>query len=202
MGQFIAPVGSNAVHLCIDMQNLFAPGSPWVTPWMPRILPGVEQLVGHAPERTVFSRFIPPASAEEAIGVWQIYYQKWECVTRRKLAPGLLDLVPDLGKYAPPAAIVDRMSYSAFGGGRLQHYLHEHHVDTLVISGGETDVCVLATALVAIDHGYRVILAEDALCSSSDESHDALIGLFTKRFDIQIEVAAVEAILGCWTPTD
>jgi nicotinamidase-related amidase len=198
MGQLIAPVGPNAVHLCVDMQNLFAPGGPWATPWMPRVLPAIEQLVRHIPERTVFSRFIPPASAEEAIGVWKIYYQKWDCVTRKRLTPGLLDLVPDLGKYEPPAAVIDRMGYSAFGGGLLQDYLDTHHVDTLLISGSETDVCVLATVLSAIDCGYRVIVAEDAVCSSSNESHDALIGLFTKRFDIQIEVAPAEAILGCW----
>jgi nicotinamidase-related amidase len=193
MGQLIAPVGPNAVHLCVDMQNLFAPGG---------LLPAIEQLAGHAPARTVFSRFIPPASAEAATGVWKIYYQKWECVTRQQLAPGLLDLVPDLGKFAPPAAIIDRMGYSAFGGGRLREYLHTRHVNTLLISGGETDVCVLATVLAAIDFGYRIIVVEDALCSSSDESHDAMIGLYTKRFDIQIEVAPVSAILGCWTIED
>jgi nicotinamidase-related amidase len=158
----------------------------------------MEGLVARAPERTVFSRFIPPASAEDAIGVWKIYYQKLECVTGQRLAAGLLDLVPDLGRYAPPATIIDRMGYSAFNGGRLQDYLHRHHADTLPISGGETDICVLATVLSAIDRGYRLILAEDALCSSSDESHDAMIELYTKRFDVQIEVASVDTILGCW----
>jgi nicotinamidase-related amidase len=166
------------------------------------VLPVIERLVGHAPERTVFSRFISPHCAEEAVGVWKIYYKKWKCVTRQRLTPGLLDLVPVLRKYAPPAAIIDRMGYSAFGGGRLQEYLQKHHVDTLMISGGETDVCVLATVLGAIDRGYRVILAEDALCSSSDESHDAMIDLYTKRFDIQIEVAAADAILSCWKLED
>ena len=74
-------------------------------------------------------------------------------------------------------------------------------MDTVLISGGETDVCILATVLAAIDRGYRVVLAEDALCSSSDESHDAMIGLFTRRFDIQIEVAPSSVILGCWDRT-
>jgi len=30
---------SGAVHLCIDMQNIFAPGGLWATPWMERVLP-------------------------------------------------------------------------------------------------------------------------------------------------------------------
>jgi len=29
---------SDAVHLCIDMQNIFAPGGLWATPWMERVL--------------------------------------------------------------------------------------------------------------------------------------------------------------------
>jgi hypothetical protein len=37
-------------------------------------------------------------------------------------------------------------------------------------NGSETDVCVLSSILAAVDHGSRVILAEDAVCSTSDES--------------------------------
>jgi nicotinamidase-related amidase len=40
-----------------------------------------------------------------------------------------------------------------------------------------------------------VILAEDALCSVSDESHDAVLRQFGTRFSQQIEVAPVEEIL-------
>jgi len=50
--------------------------------------------------------------------------------------------------------------------------------DALVISGGETDVCVLAAVMDAVDAGYRVVLAADALCSVSDESHDAMLRHF------------------------
>ena len=100
----------------------------------------------------------------------------------------------------PPASVIDRMVHSAFGGGRLLEFLAGHHVDTLIVSGGETDVCVLSTVLSAIDLGYRIILVEDALCSSSDESHDAILGLYQQRFDIQVGVANLEQILGLWKP--
>jgi nicotinamidase-related amidase len=91
MGTLLSPPGAYAANLCIDMQNLFAPGGPWATPWMERVAPFVAALT-------------------------------------------------------------------------------QKHVNTLVVSGGETDVCVLATVLAAVDRGYRVILAQDALCSSSDHS--------------------------------
>jgi hypothetical protein len=61
-----------------------------------------------------------------------------------------------------------------------------------------TDVCVLAAVMDAVDAGYRVILAEDALCSVSDESHDAMLRQFGARFSQQIEVAPVEEILDDW----
>jgi nicotinamidase-related amidase len=202
MGQLFAPPGPKAVHLCIDMQRLFEPGAPWATPWMERVTPQVAALAQRTPTRTVFTRFIPPQNKEAARGVWKIYYEKWENVTRSHLNPAMLELTPPLARYAPPAAIIDRQTYSAFTDGRLQSYLDRHGTDTLIVSGGETDVCVLASVLSAIDIGYRVIIAEDALCSSSDESHDALLGLYTKRFSLQIEVTSSEDILACWHPND
>jgi hypothetical protein len=36
------------------------------------------------------------------------------------------------------------------------------------------------------------VLVTDAICSSSDEGHDALMQMYTNRFDIQIELASTE----------
>ena len=113
MGSTVLSPGSNAAHLCIDPQGLFMPGAPWATPWMGKVLPAIVRLVSHSPERTVFTRFIPPASADEANGMWRAYYRKWGDVTRERVDPDLVDLVPDLRRFAPPAAVVDRMVYSA-----------------------------------------------------------------------------------------
>jgi nicotinamidase-related amidase len=44
---------------------------------------------------------------------------------------------------------------------------------------------VLATVLDAVDLGFRVILVEDALCSSFDQGHDALMTLYRNRFSEQ-----------------
>jgi nicotinamidase-related amidase len=89
----------------------------------------------------------------------------------------------------------DKFVYSAFADGRLHACLAERSVGTLLVTGAETDVCVLATVLAAVDHGYRVILVTDAICSSSDEGHDALMQMYTRRFDVQIELAAAEELI-------
>ena len=50
----------------------------------------------------------------------------------------------------------------------------------------------------AVDAGYRVVLAADALCSVSDESHDAMLRHFGSRFSQQIEVVSTEEALDGW----
>ena len=59
-------------------------------------------------------------------------------------------------------------------------------------------MCVLATVLNAADLGYRVVIVSDGVCSTSDQSHEALLDLFTKRFSLQVEVADSETILSAW----
>lgn len=192
------PLGTNCLHLCVDMQRLFAPGSPWAVPWLEKVLPAVEALCAHRPERTVFTRFVPPQRPGEAVGSWTRYYQRWECVTGEALGPEFVRLVPILERFVPPAQVVDKTVYSPWTEGRLDALLAPAGVEALVISGGETDVCVLATALGAIDRGFRVILVTDALCSSSDATHDALMELYTRRFSQQVEIARTGEVLAQW----
>ena len=71
-------------------------------------------------------------------------------------------------------------------------------IDTVIITGGETDVCVLATVLGAIDRGYRVVLVTNAVCSSADQTHDALMELYRSRFTEQVEAVGVEEVLSNW----
>ena len=127
--------------------------------------------------------------------MWREFYRKWSKVTRQRLAPEYLELLPQLRRFTPPAVVFDKFVYSAFADGRLASHLAERSVSTLLVSGAETDVCVLATVLAAVDHGYRVVLITDAICSSSDEGHDALMRMYTSRFDVQIELASTQEAL-------
>ncbi len=54
---------------------------------------------------------------------------------------------------------------------------------------------MLATVLHAVDAGWRVVLADDAICSSSDEGHDAMLNVFHGRFTHQVDTASAEDIL-------
>jgi nicotinamidase-related amidase len=98
----------------------------------------------------------------------------------------------------PPASILDKPAYSAFAGSGLAAMLLQKDIRAVIITGSETDVCVLSSVLSAIDHGFRVIVAEDGLCSSSDAGHDALMTLYRTRFTEQIELMTIEEVCALW----
>jgi nicotinamidase-related amidase len=189
---------SNAVHLCIDMQNIFSKGGVWETPWMERVLPAIVTLAAWKPERTIFTRFITPETPDRRPGRWQNYFRRWAQATRAQLAPSQLELVPELARFAPPALVLDKPGYSAFSAPRLYALLTSRRIGTVVLSGTETDVCVLATALSAVDHGFRVVIVEDALCSSLDAGHDALMTLYRNRFGEQIDLVSLDELKFLW----
>jgi nicotinamidase-related amidase len=180
------PLTERSVHLCVDMQRIFSVEGRWPTPWMERVLPVVATLADRHPVRTVFTRFIPPERPDEMPGMWQHYYIRWSAATRECLDLDLLELMPPLAALCPPATVIDKTRYSGFAEPKLLAHLQEREADALIISGSETDVCVLATVLSAVDLGYRVIVVRDAVCSWSDEGRDMLLRLYHTRFSEQI----------------
>ena len=193
----VAPI-KQAVHLCIDMQRIFAPGGLWATPWMERVLPTIASIVARHQDRTIFTRFITPQDPEDRPGQWQSYFRRWHQATRRHLPPSALELVPALDRFVPPAAVIDKPAYSAFSNPGLAGLLVEKKVGTVVISGAETDVCVLSTVLSAVGLGFRIVIVEDALCSSSDVGHDALMTMYRTRFHGQVDLGTAEELAEFW----
>ncbi|MEF9604618.1 cysteine hydrolase, partial [Paracoccus sp. PXZ] len=109
-----------------------------------------------------------------------------------------LELLPELERHRPPARVIDKPVYSPWHDGRLHALLRGAGITTLVVTGGETDVCVLGTVMGAVDLGYRVVLVSDAVCSSTDRGHDAAMTLYRSRFSQQIETAPLAEVLDAW----
>jgi nicotinamidase-related amidase len=192
------PLTDTCLHICVDMQRLFAEDTDWHTPWMERVLPNVARMVEAHPAQTIFTRFIPAKEPGQGRGTWRRYYENWESMTMRRLGPEMVELVPELARFVPPAKIVDKHVYSPWLERELDNLLRDTKIDTLVVSGGETDVCVLATVLGAVDRGYRVVVATDALCSSTDETHDAMMTLYHNRYGQQVETVTTDVIMENW----
>jgi nicotinamidase-related amidase len=191
-------LGPDTVHVAVDMQRLFAEDTAWRVPSFAEILPNVCRLASHRPERTLYPRFITPASASAARGVWQSYYRRWPQVTDGRIPDDQLDLVAALAELAPASARIDKEGFSSYSGPGFAPALGRLGARTMVVSGVETDICVLGTALVAVDRGLRVVIAVDAVTSSSLPGHRATLEHIFPRHRPMIELAATEAILAAW----
>jgi len=184
-----------ALHICIDMQQIFLEPGPWYAEAGLAILPKIEQLVHARNLPTFFTRFITPSTATEAMGSWQTYYEFWHQVTKEEAGEEWLALHPTLQKFAKSENTFDKTTYDAFASGLFRSSIEKANPSALIFSGIETDVCVLGTVLTAVDLGFRTIIAQDAVTSSDLNSHKACCELLFPRYSQQIEIATVAEIL-------
>ena len=52
----------------------------------------------------------------------------------------------------------------------------------------------------AVDRGFKVVIVEDALCSSSDWGHEALMTMYRTRLQEQIELITADMLPEMWAP--
>lgn len=186
------------LHLAIDMQRIFAEETSWHTPSLAGIVPNIARIARHKPEATIYTRFVVPHKPADAPGQWRSYYERWSEFTLERMDPGLVDLVQPLADLAGPDAIVDKPTYSVFEAPGFAERLAARGITTLVFTGVETDVCVLASLMAAVDRGFRVIAVADAMTSSDEASHRAILDLVFPRMPDQIEILDTDTLLAAW----
>ncbi|MGH7089757.1 MAG: cysteine hydrolase family protein, partial [Stellaceae bacterium] len=89
--------------------------------------------------------------------------------------------------YAVAPAAEDRVvikhRYDAFFGTDLDLILRTRQVDTVILTGVTTNVCVESTARQAFFHGYRLVLAADLMAALLPEEHAASLHTLETYFD-------------------
>ena len=194
------PLGPDTAHACIDMQRLFGEKTQWFTPDLAGIVASTGRLIAHAPARTVFTRFRTPDTIDDATGHWRPYYERWNEVLAAKLPEDMFGILTEYRRFAPPGIEIDKVTYNAFEAPDFGKTLESWGTKALVFSGVETDVCVLGTLMGAVDRGYRVVVASDAVASGNPNAHKAALEFVFPRYEMQIEVSDTDTILANWKP--
>jgi nicotinamidase-related amidase len=85
-------------------------------------------------------------------------------------AKGLGGVVPEIASLLPPGEVPDKTEFSCFGSGRFCSMVKSlpGNRNTLVLCGMETHICVTQTALAALNQGYLVHVASDAVSSRAE----------------------------------
>ncbi|MGN1001663.1 MAG: cysteine hydrolase family protein [Oscillospiraceae bacterium] len=138
------------------------------------ILGPVRELIGAAHEKGFPVIFIQNVEDESTDA------EAWVCrpdgdenspnegVTRRgSWGAELYELLPEEGDI-----VIEKHRFSAFHNTRLDTVLRSLGVQTVVIGGLTTNVCILTSATHAVMYGYHVVLAEDACAAWFQGAHD------------------------------
>jgi nicotinamidase-related amidase len=82
----------------------------------------------------------------------------------------------------PGDYVVDKYSYGAFHRTNLEDILRSHRVESVVVTGTVTQVCVEDTARQAFAHGYKTTIVADAVSSRAPERHRATLDAFAGHY--------------------
>ena len=87
-------------------------------------------------------------------------------------APGTAIAVEEMG-FLPADYLIKKRRYSAFFGTDFEILLRGLKIDTLLLCGGLTDVCVHYTFVDGHQSDYFCRVIEDCVAGSSEDAHEA-----------------------------
>ena len=94
-------------------------------------------------------------------------------------------IIPELGPI-PTDYIIEKRRYSGFFHTDLDLLLKELEVDTVILTGLHTHMCVRHTAADAYQLGYKVIACSDATDSFTKEDYDSGIKYLKEVYAAEI----------------
>jgi len=209
MDQYTRPVAGRAALLTIDMQNDFArPDGPATIPGTADIIPQLERLVEafRAASRPVVHVIrlyhedgsnVDPCRRQAIQNGAEIVRpgsEGAEVVTELKPAENVSTdpdtlLAGELMAIGPTERILYKPRWSAFYGTRLEAYLRERSVNTVVICGCNFPNCPRTTVYDGSQRDFRIVFVPDATSGTYDRGLNELeaIGVALKETDETID---------------
>jgi nicotinamidase-related amidase len=151
--------------IVVDMINDFVTGA-LKNERASRIIPNIQRLLDFARKKelpVIYTNDTHLPGIDEEFEVWPQH-----ALVGSRGAEVIGELKPMEEDY-----VIQKRRYSAFFGTYLDLLLRELKVDTLVLVGLVTNVCIQNTAADAFFRGYRVMVPEDCVESVDEEAHKA-----------------------------
>lgn len=108
---------------------------------------------------------------------------------------GLGATLPELGEKLASAPRYEKMSFSCCGCQDFVDSVRATGRRQIVITGMETHVCVLQTAIELLDAGYTVHLVQDAVISRNPQNRAAAIGMMQQAGAV---ITCTESVMFQW----
>jgi nicotinamidase-related amidase len=101
----------------------------------------------------------------------------------------------------PDDLLIDKTTFGAFNGSSIDDTLRRMGVETLVITGVSTNLCVETTARDAADRGYGVVLVDECTADYDERAQEAAMLGFHFNFGRVVHTAD-ELIELIWDPKE
>jgi len=179
--------------LIVDMQNDFVrKGAPMEVPDARVTIPQHQELLAFCRETgipIIYTKFVA-GPKRTLMWEWSPQLEPPICACQRAHRR----LYDDVGKEldctdiideispAPNDYIVEKYGYGAFSNTNLEDILRSLHVESLVVTGTVTQICVEETAREAFHHGYRTTIVSDAVSSYVPDLHASTLKNFALKF--------------------
>lgn len=104
--------------------------------------------------------------------------------------------LPAALEHSPSDILIVKRQWGAFYGTELDLQLRRRGVRHVVLGGISTNIGVESTARAAWEHGYELILAEDAMGGGSADMHGFAVSHIFPRLGLVRSTAEILAALG------
>jgi nicotinamidase-related amidase len=128
---------------------------------------------------TKFSSFMPDGSdfSNSIKGVNKIAKNRFEEVGFPYINHPSSDIIDEL-KPDDRDFVIQKNTSGTFISTRLDSFLRNMEIETVLVSGVVTNFCVHSTAREASDYGFQVVIVDDCCAAWSPEIHNATLKSF------------------------
>ncbi len=127
------------------------------------------------------------------------FFQKCPTLEHARLGSDMIELDERLGRLPDEPVVVKRYA-SAFFGTTVSSDLTFAAVDTVILTGCTTSGCVRASAIDAMQHGFRTILPRQCVADIAAEPHEANLFDIDAKYgdvvDLDIVLTTLPALAG------
>jgi nicotinamidase-related amidase len=92
---------------------------------------------------------------------------------------------------ASPERVIEKHTFDGFYQTELLQFLRDRQVQTVVLAGVETHVCVLTTAQSAAINQFKTIILEDCVWTASEELDQRALAIFRDAFGVTARVTGI-----------
>jgi nicotinamidase-related amidase len=184
---------SKTALVVVDMQNDFVRvNAPLEVPTARDTIAAQQSLIKVFRQRNlpvVFTKFIShphyyllwewsPQCKPPTKCCWKNHQRKYKDVNGPRECTEIIDELSPL----PGDLVIEKSGYGAFHETSLAENLHSRGVESVVITGTVTQICVEETAREAFHHGFKTTIARDGVSSFADDLHEATLKNFAMKF--------------------